>query len=66
MIKILILYVDAKPGAAVSHAEPQSHGGSATDPTGPADSGCRGSCTDTDVSINTDSKHTHSPPHPGD
>ncbi|XP_075955317.1 ubiquilin-1-like isoform X4 [Anarhichas minor] len=33
--------------AAVNHVEPQSHGGSATNPTGPTDSGCRGSCTDT-------------------
>lgn len=46
-------YEDAESRAAVSHVEPQSHGGSATDPTGPADSGCRGSCTDTHVSINT-------------
>lgn len=59
-------YVDAESRAAVSHVEPQSHGGSATDPTGPADSGCRGSCTDTHVSINTQKKHTHGTRQPED
>lgn len=46
-------YVDAESRGAVSHVEPQSHGGSAADPTGPTHSGCRGPCTDTHVSINT-------------
>lgn len=51
-------YVDAGSRAAVSHVKPQSHGGSATDPAGLTDSGCRGSCTDTHVSINTQNIHT--------
>lgn len=41
---------DAGSGASVGHVEPQSHGGSATDPTGSADSGCRGSLPLTRVS----------------
>lgn len=46
---------DAESRGAVSHVEPQSQWGSAADSTGPADSGCRGPCPDTHVSINTDS-----------
>lgn len=41
---------DAGSGASVGLVEPQSHGGSATDPTGSADSGCRGSLPLTRVS----------------
>lgn len=51
-------YVDAESRAAVSHVEPQSHGGSAAHPTRPTDSGCRGSCTDTYVSIDMQNKRT--------
>ncbi|XP_034090870.1 ubiquilin-1-like isoform X2 [Gymnodraco acuticeps] len=38
---------DAESRTAVSHVEPQSHGGPAPHPAGPTDSGYRGSCSDT-------------------
>lgn len=45
-------FVDAESRTAVSHVEPQSHGGPAPHPAGPTDSGYRGSCSDTYVSLN--------------
>lgn len=51
-------HADAESRAAVSHVEPQSSGGSAADPTGSTDSGCRSSWTDTRVSMNAQNKHT--------
>lgn len=45
------ILVDAESGASFSHVEPQSHGGCTADPARPTDSGYRGSCTHTCVSV---------------
>lgn len=46
-------YVDAEFRGTVGHVKPQSHAGSAADPAGPSDLGCRGPWTDSNVSKDT-------------
>lgn len=48
-----VCYVDAEFRGPVSHVKPQSHAGSAADPAGPSDRGCRGPWTDSSVSKDT-------------